>query len=95
MRVALLNPALGLGVGLRYHQKTLPRFIQWKQMGFGHYVLGLEPANCLVEGRDKERARSTLVILQPGESRDYTLELTALDGAEAMEAFAAEIKIGG
>ncbi|HOF87878.1 MAG TPA: aldose 1-epimerase family protein [Armatimonadota bacterium] len=95
VRVALLNPALGLGVGLRYHQKTLPRFIQWKQMGFGHYVLGLEPANCLVEGRDTERARGTLVVLQPGESRDYTLELTALDGAEAMEAFAAAIMMGG
>jgi hypothetical protein len=94
VRVALLNPALGLGLGLRYHQKSLPRFVQWKQMGFSHYVLGLEPANCGVEGRDKERARGTLVVLQPGESRDYTLELTALDGAAAMEAFAAEIKLG-
>lgn len=94
VRVALINPELNLGLGLRYHQKTLPRFVQWKQMGFGHYVLGLEPANCGVEGRDKERARGTLVVLQPGESRHYTLELTALDGAAAIAEWEAKINGG-
>jgi hypothetical protein len=93
-RVALINPELKLGVGLRYHKQTLPRFVQWKQMGFGHYVLGLEPANCGVEGRDKERERGTLVMLQPGESRDYMLEITALDGVAAIEAFEGEMKAG-
>jgi hypothetical protein len=88
-RVALVNPALdgGLGVGMSFHQQTLPRFIQWKQMGYGTYVLGLEPANCLVEGRAAERERGSLVVLQPGETRDYALEIEVLDGVGAIEAF--------
>ncbi len=69
VRVALINPELdgGLGISLSYHQKQLPRFIQWKMMGYGSYVLGLEPANCYVEGRAQERERGSLLLLQPGE----------------------------
>jgi hypothetical protein len=36
-------------------------------------VLGIEPANCYVEGRAAERARGTLAVLEPGESRTYEL----------------------
>ncbi|HEY3378781.1 MAG TPA: aldose 1-epimerase family protein [Armatimonadota bacterium] len=89
VRVALVNPALdgGLGVFIKYHKKTLPNFIQWKQMGHGTYVLGLEPANCQVEGRCAERERGTLPVLQPGEVRAYRLEIGVLDGLQAIEEF--------
>jgi hypothetical protein len=93
-RVALVNPTLdgGLGVGITYHKKTLTRLVQWKQMGYGTYVLGLEPANCGVEGRDVERARGTLQVLQPGETRDYHLAVTVLDGPSEIEAFTGLIR---
>jgi len=42
-------------------------------MGHGVYVLGLEPANCRVEGRS--RARGTLQFLEPGECRDLQVEI--------------------
>jgi len=73
--VRLENAANGMKAYLAYDAKALPRFIQWKMCGEGEYVLGLEPANCGVEGRAKERERGTLQVLQPGESRRYTLEL--------------------
>ena len=94
VRVALINRTLdgGLGVYLKYHQKTLPYLVQWKQMGFGTYVLGLEPANCHVEGRAAERASGRLQHLQPGETRTYRLELGVLDGPQEIEAFARDIK---
>lgn len=93
VRVALLNHTLdgGLGVYLKYHQATLPYLVQWKQMGYGTYVLGLEPANCHVDGRAAERASGRLLQLQPGETRDYRLEIGVLDGAQEMEAFVEKI----
>lgn len=66
------------GIIIRYSQETLPRLIQWKMMGHGQYVMGLEPANCLVEGRAKERERGSLVYLAPGESRNYRVEIAVL-----------------
>ncbi|HEX9973714.1 MAG TPA: aldose 1-epimerase family protein [bacterium] len=60
---------------LSWNTKNLPRLVQWKMPGAGVYVLGIEPANCYVEGRAKERERGTLVTLAPGESLDYELQL--------------------
>jgi hypothetical protein len=68
----------GLGIYLRYRQRELPRFVQWKMAGEGTYVLGLEPANCWVEGRAAERRRGTLFFLRPGESRRFALEVGVL-----------------
>lgn len=89
VRVALINRGLdnGLGVFLKYHQKSLPHFVQWKQMGHGTYVLGLEPSNCYVGGRAEERAAGRLQVLQPGEQRAYRVEIGVLDGIEEIEEF--------
>jgi hypothetical protein len=76
--VQLANPELGLSLKLRFRHRELPEMVQWKQVGQGTYVLGLEPANCRVEGRSAARERGTLVELAPGESRDYYLEMTVL-----------------
>ncbi len=94
VRVALVNRALdgGLGVGMTYHKASLPYFTQWKQMGFGSYVLGLEPGNCQVMGRPAERAAGRLRTLQPGETVDYKLEFTVLDTVPAIEEFETRIR---
>lgn len=72
------NPALQgwKGLALRYRKNELPRFSEWKMVSQGEYVLGLEPANCRVEGRAKERQEGTLQFLAPGESWSTCLELT-------------------
>ena len=78
VEVRLENPAFGggrgLGLALRYARSEYPVLVQWKMMGEGMYVLGLEPANCHVEGRAAERARGTLQTLEPDEVRSYRLE---------------------
>jgi hypothetical protein len=86
----LSNKKLGLGLFLRYRQKELPRFIEWKMVGEGTYVLGLEPANCWVQGRAKERERGTLQFLEPDEEREFYLQLGVLEGTEAIDQFAQE-----
>jgi hypothetical protein len=83
----LANRNLGLGVFTQYRQKELPRFIQWKMVGEGDYVLGFEPANCLVEGRAKERERGTLQFIEPGEAREFVVHIGVLEGAGAIDHF--------
>ncbi len=93
--VALVNRSFdggrGLGVYVRYRQAELPRFTQWKMVGAGEYVTGLEPANCGVEGRAKDRAEGLLQFLEPGEERSYHVEVGVLDGAEEIDACVAAI----
>ena len=86
----LANRKLALGVFVQYRQKELPRFIQWKMVGEGEYVLGFEPANCLVEGRAKERERGTLQFLEPGETREFLVHIGVLDGIGAIDQFQSE-----
>jgi len=76
----------GFGAYLRYRQRELPRFIQWKMLGEGAYVLGLEPANCWVDGRDVERKNKTLQFLRPGEKRTMCLEIGVLEDRKAIAA---------
>jgi hypothetical protein len=87
---AIVNRTIDGGQGLaayvRYRQAELPNLIEWKQMGAGIYVVGLEPANCLVLGRAAERARGTLQMLAPGESREFLVELGAARGSEGIAA---------
>ena len=86
----LENRKLGLGVFGQYRQKELPRFIQWKMVAQGEYVLGFEPANCLVEGRAKERERGTLQFLEPGETRGFLVHIGVLDGKALIDQFKSE-----
>lgn len=77
--VQLENPALGLGLRWRYDTSTLPYVFQWKQMGEGVYVLGVEPANCgVIQGRATARERGDLPILQPRQTREYHLEVEVI-----------------
>jgi hypothetical protein len=70
------------GVAVRYRAKSFPRFIQWKMTGVNHFVLGLEPANCRVEGRPVEREAGRLKTLRPGEKEDFAVDVQVLDGKQ-------------
>jgi hypothetical protein len=75
--VGVLNPQLdgGLMAYVRYRPEELPHLVEWKMMGAGTYVVGLEPANARVMGRSAERAAGRLQYLQPNETRRYRLEI--------------------
>lgn len=77
---AVANSELDLTLVIRFKKAQLPRFTQWKQMGEGEYVLGIEPCNCHVSGRAEERADGTLQYLQPGEIRHFDLEVEVVEG---------------
>ncbi|SEO51687.1 aldose 1-epimerase family protein [Paenibacillus sp. OV219] len=65
-----------IALTLSWNSDTLPKLSQWKMPGAGIHVLGIEPSNCGVEGMETEKERGTLVMLEPGESREYELDLT-------------------
>ncbi|MBD3268013.1 DUF4432 family protein [bacterium] len=87
--VAIVNPDFndgqGIGMYLRYRKNELHRFAQWKNMLAGGYVCGMEPCNCSVQGRAHDRADQTLLFLEPGEQKQYYIELTVLPDNEAIK----------
>jgi len=86
------NNGQGFGLYVKYALEELPNLTEWKMMGEGLYVVGIEPTNCLVEGRAKERQSGTLQFLEPGEKREYHLELGVLSSIEEINTFAAQVK---
>jgi hypothetical protein len=81
------NETLQLGLFVRYRQAELPRFVEWKMMGEGTYVVGMEPANCFVGGRAAERAQGTLQFLAPGESRSFVVQIGIVEGASTLKEY--------
>lgn len=95
VRCALVNDNLekeGFGVYINYKKEQLPHFTEWKMMGEGDYVVGMEPANCSVEGRAKEREKGTLQFIQPGEVKRFELEMGILSCRKEIEEFEKSIE---
>jgi hypothetical protein len=90
--VALVNKKLGLGVALHFNQSELSNFTQWKQMGQGEYVLGMEPCNCTVDGRVNAREQNTLEYLEPGEIKRFDIEIEIMDGLEEIQSMTQAIE---
>jgi hypothetical protein len=76
----LLNEELELAVYLKYRKDQLPKFTEWKMLAESEYVLGLEPGNCVPTGRVKQRETGDLKWLEPGENRQFGVEIGVLDG---------------
>jgi hypothetical protein len=89
--VALVNERSALGLSLRFDARSMPRFTQWKMMGEGEYVMGLEPGNCLPEGRKTLCERGELETLAPGESRSFRVEAAFATDSGGIERIAREI----
>jgi hypothetical protein len=91
VNIALVNTKFnngeGIGIYVRYSIKELMWFIEWKMMGIGIYVVGLEPANCQVGGRAKERSEGRLQYLKPYERKEYKLEIGVLSSMEEINNF--------
>lgn len=73
--VRVTNPDLGIEFSLRFSGVQLPWLYQWKMVGQGHYVLGVEPSNSPnVFGRAAAREAGELPVIAAGESVSYRVE---------------------
>ena len=90
--VALINKRLEIGAALHFNKKQLFNFTQWKQMGEGEYVMGMEPCNCYVGGRVDPRNDGILEYLEPGEIRNFDITIELLNGIEEIDNLIKKIK---
>jgi hypothetical protein len=81
----IVNDELDFGLDIRFNKKQLFNFTQWKQMGEGEYVMGLEPCNCQIEGRTHPHVAETPDILEPGETRDFDVIVELLKGKNSFK----------
>lgn len=84
---ALINDHLGLGAVIRFNTRQLDMLTEWKQMGEGEYVLGIEPCNCFVAGRKAVRENGTLKFIKAGETLHFDLEVEVLEGNQEIADF--------
>ncbi len=91
---ALANSSLDGGTALyvSFLRNQLPRLVQWKMCAAGNYVMGIEPANCWVGGRGRARSEVDLKFLEPGEKRNYELEIGILCGPKAIADLEARVR---
>jgi hypothetical protein len=75
-RIALRNPGNGTAMEIAYRKAELPYFTQWKMLGEQEYVMGLEPSNGLLDGRDNEKQSGRLRVLKPEETETCRLTIS-------------------
>ena len=81
------NNGKGIGISLSFNKNNLPYLIQWRQIGFGEYVCGLEPANSFTRGRKIERENNNLRFIEPSQKFDFRIETNILTSNEDIVRF--------
>jgi len=76
----IYSPDIDTTVSINYDVKEMPFFTEWKMMGTGEYVLGLEPGNCTPDGRDVMRKNGTLSFIKSGEEKSQTITIKVEKG---------------
>ena len=89
--VAIVNRKLELGIAFYFNKKQFFNLTQWKQMGEGEYVIGIEPCNCYVGGRLDPQNKSIMTYLKPGESKDFDIEIEIIAGLRDIDTIAKQI----
>lgn len=74
--VTLRNKEAGMALTIGFNTRQLPYFTEWKMMGSGDYVLGLEPGNVPARERVSLRKDNILPSLEPGQSASNRIEVT-------------------
>lgn len=81
-KAGIFNTDIDLGLLIQFNSEELLYFTQWKMLGERDYVMGLEPGNCHPDGRDVMRKEGKLKSLKPGESVQYEITISMMDGKE-------------
>jgi hypothetical protein len=74
--VSLVNRSIGISLQIKFNINQLPYLIHWKVMGYGDYVLGLEPSNVPLKNRKYLKNAGTLPYIQPGMSITNYIEIS-------------------
>ena len=94
VHVGLLNDRLQLGLYWKFPIKEIPIVNQWQHFHRGTYVTGIEPGNASMLGRAWNRKHGILQHIEPGEVRNFHLEIGVLDGEQEIKAFEQQVEKG-
>ncbi len=83
----LYNPELKLAVVIQFQKAQLPWLTNWQHWGRGEYVTGIEPGTHPPIGQAQARADGSLLFLDPGETRQYTVDLSVLTNQVDIDQF--------
>ena len=75
----VFNEKRSIGVNIQYDGNDLPYFCQWKMLGKGEYVMGMEPMNTFLDGPKVDQESCPAPILEPGESKIYKVKMNFID----------------
>ncbi len=75
----LENSSIERGVRVSWKKEELPVLTEWKMMGKGDYVLGLEPGNTLPIGRKGTRDQGQDEFLEAGATKEISLKVQFLN----------------
>ena len=73
------NQKIGIILNLKFRKKELPCLTNWLHFGKGEYVVGIEPGTNPPIGQSRARRQNELILLAPGETRKYELEIQVLN----------------
>ena len=79
----LFNPKRKIGVRVRFDGNKLPFFCQWKMLGKGEYVMGLEPTNTGLASPKLGHPGCPAPVLTHGESITYRVVIDFIDTLDA------------
>ncbi|OJV87289.1 MAG: hypothetical protein BGO34_12040 [Bacteroidia bacterium 44-10] len=83
--VAMINAELEIGLSIHFNKRQFSRFTQWKQMGKGEYVMGMEPCNCYVGGRLDPLNKGILSYIQPFEKKEFNVVISLHYGVKQLK----------
>lgn len=71
------NPGIGTSMRISFESNgLLDRLVQWRQLGEGDYVTGLEPASCTLDGRADAVANGSQKYIEAGATYRNTFKIT-------------------
>jgi hypothetical protein len=74
-RAGLYNEKIGLSAMISFKKEQLGCLTNWQHWGFGEYITGIEPGTNYPIGRNAAKENGSLIILEPGQQKEYELEI--------------------
>lgn len=84
-----------LALEVVWDARAAPYLTQWKNTRDGIYVSGVEPANCLPEGRNRARGAGRLDTIEPGGERIFRVRLRAVAGRDGYREARERVQVAG
>ena len=78
---------MNLGLGVKFRRDQFDKMLEWKSMGAGDYVCGIQPTNCYAAGRQYEIDHGTLPMIEAGEKKHFDITLEILEGEDEYRRF--------